>query len=118
MDLSFTPEQEAFRRQARIWIKANMPVREKDSSGTEYSDPKRITALKAWQRKLYAAGYVALGWPKEYGGQAAGVVEQTIVNEELLLARAPGLIGAMGIQMVGPTLIQFGTSRRHSEVSA
>jgi len=112
MDLSYTPEQEAFRKQVRAWIKANLPPREKDSSGIEYGDPKRLAALKAWQRKLYDAGYVAMGWPKEYGGQAADVVQQTIVNEELLLARAPGLVGMMGIQMVGPTLIQFGTDEQ------
>jgi alkylation response protein AidB-like acyl-CoA dehydrogenase len=112
MDLSYTPEQEAFRKHVRAWIKANLPQREKDSSGIEYGDPKRITALKAWQRKLYDAGYVAMGWPKEYGGHAADVVQQNIVNEELLLARAPGLVGMMGIQMVGPTLIQFGTDEQ------
>jgi len=109
MDLSFTPEQEAFRRSVRGWIKTNLPQRDKDGSGIEYGDPKRIAEMKAWQRKLYNAGYVAMGWPKEYGGQGADVVQQTIVNEELLLGRAPGLIGMMGIQMVGPTLIQFGT---------
>jgi alkylation response protein AidB-like acyl-CoA dehydrogenase len=112
MDLSYTKEQEAFRRRVRAWIKANVPAREHDGSGAEYGDPKRLRALKAWQRKLHDAGYVAMGWPKEYGGQGADVVEQTIVNEELLLARAPGLIGMMGIQMVGPTLIQFGTEEQ------
>jgi len=116
MDLSFTPEQEAFRRTVRAWIKANVPKKDRDASGIEYGDPQRVAALKGWQRTLYDAGYVAMGWPKEYGGQAADVVQQNIVNEELLLARAPGLIGMMGIQMVGPTLIQFGTEeqrRRH-----
>jgi alkylation response protein AidB-like acyl-CoA dehydrogenase len=112
MDLSYTPEQEAFRKKVRAWIKANLPQREKDGSGIESGDPKRIAAMKAWQRKLYDAGYVAMGWPKAYGGQEADVVQQTIVNEELLTARAPGLIGMMGIQMVGPTLIQFGTDEQ------
>src|SRR5215468_9097159 len=112
MDLSYTKEQDAFRRRVRSWIKVNLPAREKDGSGVEYGDPKRVRKLQGWQRKLYDAGYVAMGWPKEYGGQAADVVHQTIVNEELLLARAPGLIGMMGIQMVGPTLIQFGTEEQ------
>ncbi|HEX7407830.1 MAG TPA: acyl-CoA dehydrogenase family protein [Candidatus Binatia bacterium] len=116
MDLSYTPEQEAFRRQVRKWIKANLPAREKDAQPLESADPTRIQHYKDWQRKLFEAGYVAMGWPKEYGGRAADVVQQAIVNEELLLARAPGLIGMMGILMVGPTLIQFGTEeqrRRH-----
>jgi alkylation response protein AidB-like acyl-CoA dehydrogenase len=116
MDLSFTPEQEAFRRRVRTWVKANLPPRERDAQPLDAADPKRLRLLKDWQRKLYDAGYVGMGWPKEFGGQGADVVQQTIVNEELVLARAPGLIGMMGIQMVGPTLIQYGTDeqrRRH-----
>jgi alkylation response protein AidB-like acyl-CoA dehydrogenase len=112
MDLSYTPEQERFRKQVRRWIKANLPPRHKDDRPIEYGSPKRIEALKGWQRKLYEAGYVAMSWPKEYGGQEADVVRQTIVNEELLLGRAPGQIGMMGVQMVGPTLIQFGTDEQ------
>lgn len=112
MDLSFTPEQEAFRKEVRSWIKTNMPKRERDAPPMEFGDPQRIKSMKDWQRKLYEAGYVAMGWPQEYGGRGADVVQQTIVNEELLLARAPGLIGMMGIQMVGPTLIQFGTEEQ------
>ena len=112
MDLSYSKEHEALRRQVRTWIKKNLPKRDRDAAPVDYGDPKRLAALKAWQRKLYDAGYVAMGWPKEYGGQAADVVQQTIVNEELLLARAPTLIGMMGIQMVGPTLIQFGTEEQ------
>src|SRR5262245_30039960 len=109
MDLSYTQEQETLRRKVRAWIRANMPKRDRDARPMEFGDPKRIQAMKAWQRKLYNAGYVAMGWPKEYGGQGADVVQQTIVNEELLLARAPGQIGMIGVQMVGPTLIQFGS---------
>ena len=112
MDLSFTPAQETFRRQVRAWLKANVPQRDKDASGIEYGDAKRVQAMKGWQRKLYDAGYVAMGWPQEFGGRGADVVQQTIVNEELLRARAPGLVGMMGIQMVGPTLIQFGTEEQ------
>ena len=116
MDLSFTPEQEAFRRRVRTWIKANLPARERDAQPLDAADPKRLRVLKDWQRKLYDAGYVGMGWPKEFGGQGADVVQQTIVSEELVVARAPGLIGMMGILMVGPTLIQHGTDeqrRRH-----
>jgi alkylation response protein AidB-like acyl-CoA dehydrogenase len=109
MDLGLSPEHEAFRKRVREWLKANVPKREVDDSLSEYGNPERVKRLKAWQRALYDAGFVAMGWPKEYGGQGAGVMEQTIVNQELVLARAPQQIGMMGVQMVGPTLIQFGT---------
>ena len=112
MDLSYTAEQEALRRRVRTWLRANLPKRDQDAQPLEHGDPKRIQAMKDWQRKLYEAGYVAMGWPKEYGGQGADVVQQTIVNEELVMARAPGLIGLLGIQMLGPTLVQLGTEEQ------
>ena len=97
----------------RAWLKANVPKRDRaDDPLDRVGDPKRIARAKAWQRKLYDAGYVAMGWPKEYGGQGADVMQQTIVNEELVRARAPQLIGMMGIQMVGPTLIEHGTEEQ------
>jgi alkylation response protein AidB-like acyl-CoA dehydrogenase len=112
MDLTHTPEEEAFRQQVRRWLQKNIPKRARDERPMEYGDPKRIVQAKAWQRKLYEAGYVALGWPKEYGGQGMDVMHQTIVNEEMVRARAPGLIGMMGIQMVGPTLIAHGSEEQ------
>ncbi|HYD48520.1 MAG TPA: acyl-CoA dehydrogenase family protein [Terriglobales bacterium] len=109
MDLSYSADQERFRKKVRAWLKSNLPKKERDDVPSEHGDPRRIARLKAWQRKLYDAGYVAMGWPREYGGQGADVMAQTIVNEELILARAPALIGQMGIQMVGPTLIHHGS---------
>jgi alkylation response protein AidB-like acyl-CoA dehydrogenase len=108
MDLSYTPEELAFQREVRTWLARNVPKRDRDARPMEFNDPRRIADAKAWQRKVHAAGYLALAWPKEHGGQGADVMRQTIVNEEMVRARAPGLIGMMGVQMVGPTLIQFG----------
>ncbi len=112
MDLSLSPEHEAFRQQVRGWLKANVPKREPDGDYREPGDPQRVQRLKAWQRKLADAGYVAMGWPKEYGGQGADLMRQTILNQELVLAHAPQQIGMMGVQMVGPTVIQFGTDEQ------
>jgi alkylation response protein AidB-like acyl-CoA dehydrogenase len=116
MDLRFTPEEQAFRRQVRTWLRTHVPPRQRDARPLEWHHAERITQAKAWQRAVHGAGYLALGWPREWGGQGMDVMRQTIVNEEMVRARAPGLIGLMGIQMVGPTLIQFGTEaqrRRH-----
>ncbi len=116
MDLRFTPDEQAFRRQVRAWLRKNVPPKQRDARPLEWHDPARIAQAKAWQRTVHDAGYLALGWPRAWGGQGMDVLRQTIVNEEMVLARAPGLIGLMGIQMVGPTLIQFGTEeqrRRH-----
>src|SRR5437762_851107 len=116
MDLTLTKDEAAFQREVRHWLKVNVPRRERNPEPAEFGDPKRIASLKAWQRTLYAAGYLAMGWPKQYGGQAEPngdrrtlLMQQTIVNEEMVKAHAPSVIGMMGVQMVGPTLMQFGT---------
>ena len=116
MDLTYTPGELAFQREVRAWLKRNVPKRQRDDRPIEFGDPRRIAEAKAWQRKVHEAGYLALAWPREYGGQGADVMRQTIVNEEMVRARAPGLIGLLGISMVGPTLIQHGSEeqrRRH-----
>jgi alkylation response protein AidB-like acyl-CoA dehydrogenase len=113
MDLSYSKQDKAFRKQVRAWMKKNVPKKDKALSTLAPDDPRRIARAKAWQRSLHQAGYVARGWPKEYGGQGdSDVMRQTIVNEELLLARAPGLIGASGLTMLGPTLLQCGTEQQ------
>jgi alkylation response protein AidB-like acyl-CoA dehydrogenase len=109
MDLTFTPEDEAFRREVRAWLKANVPRRKRSPGPVEYDDPARLQAGKAWQRTLHEAGYVAIGWPAAYGGRDASITQQTLLDEELVRARAPMLVGLMGVRMVGPTLIQHGT---------
>src|SRR6266436_4561515 len=116
MDLTYMPEELAFQREVRAWLKGNVPKRQRDERPIEFGDPRRIAEAKAWQRKVYEAGYLALAWPREYGGRGADIMRQTIVNEEMVRARAPGLIGLLGISMVGPTLIQHGSEeqrRRH-----
>src|SRR5437773_11897609 len=116
MDLTYMPDELAFQREVRAWLKRNVPKRQRDERPIEFGDPRRIAEAKAWQRKVYEAGYLALAWPREWGGRGADVMRQTIVNEEMVRARAPGLIGLLGISMVGPTLIQHGSEeqrRRH-----
>ena len=66
----------------------------------------------AWERELAAGGWVGLGWPSEHGGRGASTVEQVIFHEEYALARAPGRVAYLGETMLGPTLIEFGTSEQ------
>jgi alkylation response protein AidB-like acyl-CoA dehydrogenase len=113
MDLSYTPEHEALRKKVRAWLKDNLPKKERTNQSVEY-ETERIAEAKAWQRKLHKAGYVAMGWPKKYGGQDADIMTQTVVNEELVAARAPSIIGMMGVQMVGPTLMNWATEEQKS----
>jgi alkylation response protein AidB-like acyl-CoA dehydrogenase len=114
VDLDLSPEEERFQAELRAWLRENVPPNHREGP-REAGGPERVTRLKAWQRKLHAAGYVAIGWPREHGGRGASLMEQTILGEELARARAPGLIGGMGIQMVGPTLMQWGSEAQQRD---
>ena len=114
MDLEFTPEEEAFRQQVRTWLEENLP---KDYDPDEYfSTPdvdKKVEIALAWQKTLYKGGWTGLNWPKEYGGRGATVIEQHIFNEELGRARAPmAAINFIGVAMVAPTIIHWGTDEQ------
>jgi len=98
MDLRYTAEDEAFRAEVRAWLAANAPREPLES----------VAAKKAWHRKLYEAGYLGMGWPKEYGGRDARPIEQAIVTEEMARANAPSSVNWAGLGLVGPTLIHHG----------
>jgi alkylation response protein AidB-like acyl-CoA dehydrogenase len=102
MDLSYTPEEEAFRARVRGWLAENAPR----------GALKDLDAQRAWQRKLHAAGFLGAAWPKEYGGAGLSEMEQAILNEELARVRAPGVINAMAIWWVGPAIMRYGTDEQ------
>src|SRR5262245_33148202 len=104
MDMSYTPEEEAFRARVRSWLEKNVPA-----AGSLADD---LEAMRAWQRKLHAASLLAVSWPKEYGGAGLSPMEQAILNEELARVRAPGVVNAMAIWWVGPAIMRYGTEEQ------
>ncbi len=112
MDFEYTVEQQAFRREVREWLRANLPEDLKvDDAADERVAPNRdvFERRRKWQRTMHEAGWVGLSWPREYGGRAAGLIEQTVFDEEYSRARAPVLPGYSGLGMCGPTLMHWGT---------
>ena len=110
MDLNDTPEQAEFRQQVRSWLtehKAEAPPAKGMSDDDAYIDSRR-----QWQRQLAEAGYAGLTWPKEFGGQGKGPIEQVIVNQELAAAQVPGILDVIGIGMLGPCIIAHGTDEQ------
>jgi alkylation response protein AidB-like acyl-CoA dehydrogenase len=103
MDLSYTPEEEAFRARVRAWLEANVPPA---------GSLRDLPAMRAWQRKLHAAGFLGAAWPKEYGGAGLSPMEQAILNEEMARVRAPGVVNAMAIWWVGPAIMRYGTDEQ------
>ncbi|MGC1676606.1 MAG: acyl-CoA dehydrogenase family protein [Candidatus Binataceae bacterium] len=112
MDLNFNHEEDQFRLKVRRFLDENLPKSGLGGGREGREDKAWLDKSKAWQRKLHEAGYVALAWPKEYGGQAMDPIRQSIVNDEMVRANAPYLPGGSGLGMLGPTLISWGTEEQ------
>jgi alkylation response protein AidB-like acyl-CoA dehydrogenase len=105
MDLSLSPEHEAFRREVRAFIAASMPsdLKAKAEVDAHFEMPE----VMRWHKILYQQGWVAPHWPTEVGGPGLDPTRRFILTEELELAGAPQL-SPFGLSMVGPLIIQFG----------
>jgi alkylation response protein AidB-like acyl-CoA dehydrogenase len=115
MDFQYTPEQEAFRREVRGWLEENLPADLcVDDAFDERVAPDRSTFERrvAWQGKMYESRWVGISWPAQYGGRDATLMEQIIFDEEYFRARAPVLPGYSGVNMAGPTIIEWGTEEQ------
>jgi alkylation response protein AidB-like acyl-CoA dehydrogenase len=109
MDFRYTDAEEQFRRSVRSWLQANLPA----GWGSTFQEPENETERFAfrldWERKLHAAGWSGISWPKEYGGRGGTLVEQTIFQEELARANAPEFVNIIGRNLTAPTLMAHGT---------
>jgi hypothetical protein len=107
VDLSFTPEEQAFASEVRHWLSANLG--EVPSFAT-FDD--EIDWGRQWQARLAAERWVGLHWPAEYGGRGASPVQVAIFNGEYARARAPQLVNRVGLNLAGPTLLAHGTAEQ------
>src|SRR2546428_7251417 len=102
--LAYTPAEEAFRVELRAWLEANLP-----RAPAPEDEGERRRFQRAWQRALAAGGWVGMQWPRAHGGRGASLREQIIFTEEMARARAPEILDPVSVNIVGPTLIRFGT---------
>jgi alkylation response protein AidB-like acyl-CoA dehydrogenase len=107
----FTAEDENFRAEVRDWLEANLTgefasLRGAGGPGREHEAPE---GRLAWNRHLAAAGWTCLGWPAEHGGRGATLEQQVIFHEEYARAAAPARISIVGEELLGPTLIAYGS---------
>jgi alkylation response protein AidB-like acyl-CoA dehydrogenase len=105
MDLSYTPEQDAFRAEVRAWLRAHVP---KDPLAS-FDTQEGFEAHRRWEHELNAGGYAMVPWPVEYGGRGANLLEWLIFEEEYYAAGAPRRVNQNGIFLLGPTIMEYGT---------
>ncbi|HKV04842.1 MAG TPA: acyl-CoA dehydrogenase family protein [Candidatus Acidoferrales bacterium] len=107
MDLKLNAEERQFRDELRAWLEANVP---KDwPEWREKPLEESFSYSRAWQRKLHEGRWAAVSWPKEYGGRSATLMQQAIFWEEMARVQAPSMANALGLGLIGPTIIAYGT---------
>ncbi|NNH73514.1 acyl-CoA dehydrogenase [Nocardia uniformis] len=107
-------EDAAFRAEVRDWLAAALNgefahLRGLGGPGREH---EAFEERLEWDRALAAAGLTCLGWPKEWGGRDATLRQQIIFHEEYAKADAPSRVSHLGEELLGPTLIAFGTEEQ------
>ena len=116
MDFDDTPEEAAFRAEARSFLSAHARPLSADTPPpvalTEaFSEEERrhVAESKAWQATLYDGGWAGITWPKEYGGRGGTPIQSVIFAQEQARFDVPGSIFAQGIGMAGPALMAHGS---------
>ncbi|TMA85077.1 MAG: acyl-CoA dehydrogenase, partial [Deltaproteobacteria bacterium] len=99
----------AFRDELRGWLERNVPDDLRPENAARLPDEERQRRLRAWQHQLADARWVGITWPRAYGGRDAGIPEQIAYVEEMSRARAPEIVGNLGIGIAGPTILAYGT---------
>jgi len=114
VDLHLTPELERFRADARAWLDDRLggafaPVRGRGGPGDEH---ELFDERWEWEQELGRHHWIGLGWPAEYGGRGATLLEQVVFYEEYARAGGPGRVGIVGEGLLGPTIVHFGTDEQ------
>jgi alkylation response protein AidB-like acyl-CoA dehydrogenase len=114
MELSYSPEDEAFRAEVRSWLEDNLAgefaaLRGTGGPGREH---EAYDERVAWDRHLARHGWTCIGWPQEHGGRGLPLFQQVIFHEEYARAGAPARVNHLGEELLGPTLIALGSEEQ------
>jgi alkylation response protein AidB-like acyl-CoA dehydrogenase len=108
MRLAFNEQENAFQKEVRDWIDANMPVEVAEESRRSRSSHVSKERLLQWQKKLAEKGWLVPNWPKEYGGTGWSSTQKFIFEMEMARADSPYL-SSFSLKMVAPVLMKYGS---------
>ena len=112
MDYRYPPEAEQFRLEVRQWLDHNLSEDLKGLSNRGDINIADLARLKAWNKKMADARYVAISWPEAYGGRNAGVMLQVVLAEEMHRANAPAPLNPIGLNNIAPSIMAYGSSEQ------
>ena len=114
MRLRYDETDEAFRQELVAWLEANAPTA--DELGSAKGSSADLPAwARAWQRRLFDAGYLVPGWPPELGGCNAGPTQQMIYFEELARRDLPRTTNPQGLGIAAPSILDYGTAAQKQQ---
>jgi alkylation response protein AidB-like acyl-CoA dehydrogenase len=113
MDFAYSAREEAFRAELRAWFARELPAHRGEWPATDdeftLHPDRSFDACLAWHRRLHEGGWVGIAWPEAYGGRGATLVEQMIFQEEMVRAQAPPGLNTIGLMLVGPGIMEWGS---------
>ena len=108
MDLNYTPEQNALREEVRQWLADKVPAQPLQSFDTK----EGFEQHRQWEKTLAEGNWGMVTWPVEYGGRGCDLIQWLIFEEEYYRAGAPLRVNQNGIFLLGPTLMEYGTTQQ------
>jgi alkylation response protein AidB-like acyl-CoA dehydrogenase len=115
VDLNDTPDLAEYRATVRNWLEANKADAPEGAGASQVDLESAIADRRAWQARLTEGGLNGVTWPKEFGGQGLGPLQQVVVNQEISAAGVPGILDVIGVGMLGPTIIAHGSEEQKEQ---
>ena len=108
MQLTYTPEQQAFRAEVRAWMEANVPKEPLVTLECREGYDQHVE----WERTLASGNWGMVTWPEQFGGRGLDLIQWLIFEEEYFRAGGPNRANQNGIFLLGPTIMEFGTAEQ------
>jgi len=108
MQLTYTPEQQAFRAEVRAWMEANVPKEPLVTLECREGYDQHVE----WERTLASGNWGMVTWPEQFGGRGLDLIQWLIFEEEYFRAGGPNRANQNGIFLLGPTIMEFGTEEQ------
>ncbi|MFI1468625.1 acyl-CoA dehydrogenase family protein [Streptomyces wuyuanensis] len=112
MDLTHTPDEDAFRAEARAWLRSHVP----DVPLPSLETREGFAEHRRWEARLAADRWSVVSWPERYGGRGADIFRWLLFEEEYYAAGAPGRVSQNGINLLAPTLFDHGTEEQRARI--
>ncbi len=117
MDLRFSEQDEAFRKDLRSWLDANLPSEMREAAfWADKSDDESFEIRREWEAGKAKDGFAGIVWPEEYGGRGGTPTMKAIYDEEMAKANAPSTVNPLGLAFLGPTVMALGTDEQKRDI--